>query len=121
MRFMDKLSYTLAESVKSLSEKSSEVVEISKINLSIRKREKELEDLYIEIGRQVYNQMKNNQAFATTQLNQLVNKIASLENDIETLQKLVFKMQKINACDYCKETYDDDISYCPLCGKSLKI
>lgn len=120
MSFVDKFSDVVSESMKVISNKSSSMVEISKMNLSIRKREKEIESLLLKIGELVYRQTKLKQSINSGEIDDLVNRIDYLHNEVETLEKLVFKMQDIRACDYCKEVFEKKVSYCPLCGKHIK-
>jgi len=120
LSFVEKLSNAVSESVKTISDKSSNMVEISKMNLSIRKREKEIESLLIEIGEYVYNQMKSKNTVTSDELRVLVKRIDFLQQDVETLEKMVFKLQDMRVCEYCKEVFEDNVAYCPLCGKYIR-
>ncbi|QUH24541.1 hypothetical protein [Serpentinicella alkaliphila] len=120
MSFVEKFSEAVSESVKMISSKSSNMVEISKMNLSIRKREKEIESLFMEIGEFIYNQMRGRGNISIEDIQGLLNRIDYLKNDVDTLEKLVFKMQDFRTCDYCKEVFERDVSYCPICGKYIK-
>lgn len=120
MSLVEKLSSAVLESAKTISSKSSNMVEISKMNLSIRKREKEIEKLFIEIGEYVYIQLQRKQIITAEEIQIQLKRIGYLQQDVDTLEKLLFKIQDIRACDYCKEVFDQSVSYCPFCGKNIK-
>ena len=59
MALLDKLT----DLGKSVAQKSGEIAESSKLSMSIKKKEKEIRLFQLEIGKYVYEQYKNEQAF----------------------------------------------------------
>lgn len=120
MTFMDKLLETVHQSINNISKKSSEIIEVNKMNFSISKREGEIEELYEKLGRYVYKQLKGEHSINPIDLEGYISRIDFLKKDVETLEKLVLNIQNIKYCPRCKVEFDEDISYCPLCGKYIK-
>lgn len=120
MSFMDKLSKAISQSMNEISKKSSEIIEINKMNMSISKREREIQELYEELGRHVYEHLQGGNYISKLDLESYISKIEFLKKDIQTLEKLVLSIQNIKHCPKCKVEFDEDIAYCPLCGKYIK-
>ncbi len=119
MGFLDKLSSSVSETAKTLSKRSADLVEISKLNLSIRKREEDIQELYEALGQYVHARLKKLQYINREDVEEYIRKIETLEADIQVFDKMVLKMRKVNYCDRCDIELDDDVKYCPLCGKYL--
>lgn len=119
MGFLDKLSSSVSETAKTLTKRSADLVEISKLNLSIRKREEEIQELYETLGQYVHARLKKMQYINREDVEEYLRKIEALETDIQVFDKMVLKMRNINFCDKCDIEMDDDVRYCPLCGKYL--
>ncbi|SNS07509.1 Dor1-like family protein [Anaerovirgula multivorans] len=120
MSFTNKLSKAISQSMNEISKKSSEIIEVNKMNLSINKREKEIQELYEELGRHVYEHLQGGNYINKLDLESYISRIEFLKRDIETLEKLVLSIQKIKHCPRCEVEFNEDISYCPLCGKYIK-
>ncbi|SET67596.1 hypothetical protein SAMN05660297_03113 [Natronincola peptidivorans] len=120
MNIIDKLSDAVSQSVEQLGKKSSEIIEVNKLNLNISKREREIQGLYEELGRHVYQHLRGENYINVQDLDKYFDQINYLQNDIETLRRLVIKIQRIKYCSKCKEEFDEEIVYCPLCGKYIR-
>lgn len=119
MALLDKLSNTLSETTKILGEKSSEVVEINKLNLSIRKKQNEINEIYEKIGEYIYGKFKRVNFITKEELDPWLNEIDALEKHIESLDRIVRNIKSAKYCSNCEIELDKDINYCPLCGKYL--
>jgi len=119
MKLSEKLSNILSETAKSLGQKSSEFVEISKLTLSAQKKQDQIQDKYEQIGQYVYSKLKRANSITKEELQPWINEINALERDIGTLEKMALNIRNIKQCTYCNAEFDDDVNYCPLCGKYL--
>jgi len=119
MSALEKLSNTLSETAKSLGKKSSEFIEISKLTLSAQKKQDKIHDKYEQIGQYVYSKLQRTNFITKEELQPWINEIDALERDIGTLEKMALNIRNIKHCTHCKIELDDDINYCPLCGKFL--
>ena len=119
MSSLEKLSNILSETTKSLGKKSSEFIEISKLNLSAQQKQDQIHDKYEQIGQYVYSKLKRVNSISREELEPWINEINALERDMATLEKMALNIRNIKHCTYCKIELDDDVNYCPLCGKYL--
>ncbi|WP_026477140.1 zinc ribbon domain-containing protein [Alkaliphilus transvaalensis] len=119
MSFIDKLSSSVSDTAKSLGKKSNELMEISKLNVSIRKREEEILKLFEELGQYVYGRLKRLNYISKSEAEATIIAIEKLEEEIKTLEKLILNIKKIKYCSDCEIEADDDARYCPTCGKYI--
>ncbi|AKL94262.1 hypothetical protein CACET_c07520 [Clostridium aceticum] len=117
---IDKLSDAVYQSMQQIGKKTSEILEVNKLNLSINKRKREIDELYEALGKYVYKYIQQYNNLTREDIDQYFNKIAFLQKDIETLEKLVLSVQNVLHCTHCKVEFDEEISYCPLCGRYIK-
>lgn len=114
-----RLSDILSETAKSLGKKSSEFVEISKLTLNAQKKQKQIEEKYEKIGQYVYSKLKRSNSITKEELEPWISEINILERDMKTLEKIALSIRNIKFCTYCNAEFDDEVNYCPLCGKYL--
>ncbi|KAB3535303.1 hypothetical protein F8154_06850 [Alkaliphilus pronyensis] len=120
MGLMNKLSSSMSNTAKSFSKVSNNMIEISKLNLSIKRREEEIREKFEEIGQYVYGRLKRMNMINRIELVELISEIHGLEEDISSLEKLILNLKGVNLCEACEIELDDEAKYCPLCGKRLK-
>ncbi|SDK15462.1 SIR2 family protein [Natronincola ferrireducens] len=121
MGFMDKLSDALSQSVEEIGKKSSEIIEVNKLSMNIGKKEREMEKLFLELGEYVYRNLQEYNYISRDNAEIYMHKIAYLEKEIDTLEKLALNIKKIRYCPRCKEEFDgEEVSYCPICGKYIR-
>ncbi|SCY69249.1 zinc ribbon domain-containing protein [Alkaliphilus peptidifermentans] len=120
MGLMDKLSNSMSQTAKSFTKLSANMVEISKLNLSIKKREEEIQQKLEEIGQYVYSRFKKMSMVSRAEVQDLILEIKVLEEDINTLEKLILNLKRLNYCEGCQLELDEDARYCPICGKLLR-
>lgn len=120
MDLIEKLSDAVARSIEDFGKKSSEVIEVNKMRLTISKREREIEELYKKLGLHIYNHMQKYDSITKEEIGIYMEKIFHLQKNIEALEKLVVNILDIKYCPNCKVEFDEEISYCPLCGKYIR-
>ncbi len=119
MSWVDKLSNTVSVTAKNIGKRSTEVVEISKLSVSIRRKEEEIMKRFEEIGQYVYGRLKKLNLVTRDELREMLAEIEKLEKEINTYERLILDIRKIAYCDRCDIELEDDARYCPLCGRSV--
>ncbi|CDI48088.1 hypothetical protein [Clostridium tetani] len=90
---LSKIAKTVGDGANTVAQKSSEFVEISKLNLNISSEKNNIEELYREIGRVVYSKYENGEIIdkdledSCQQLGESYNKIMELEDKIDNIKK----------------------------------
>ncbi|NLY18629.1 MAG: zinc ribbon domain-containing protein [Clostridiaceae bacterium] len=109
MSFIDNLKSTM----KNFAQKTSDVVEVQKLNLAILQEKDQVKKLYTKIGEEVYRQflLGNDLGF-----NDKCNEIALLEAKIEEFENKIMKLKNTKKCDGCGSEISADAAFCPKCG-----
>jgi len=90
---LSKIAKTVGDGANTVAQKSTEFVEISKLNLNISSEKNNVEELYREIGRVVYSKYENGDIIdkdledSCKQLEESYNKIMELEDRINDIKK----------------------------------
>jgi len=109
MAFLDDIK----KAAKSIAMKTGDMVEVSKLNISISQEKDKINKLYTEIGREVYEQYKagNDAGFGDK-----CAVIAEHERTIEELRMKIYTLKNIKKCYACGAEVGMDSAYCPQCG-----
>ncbi|ABR47571.1 conserved hypothetical protein [Alkaliphilus metalliredigens QYMF] len=120
MSLMEKFMNSASKSAKTMGQKSSEMVEVGKLNMSINKKEDLIQERYEEIGKYVYARLKRYEFVSKEEIGHLITELNTLNRDIEELEKHVLNIKKIKYCTDCKLELEEEAAYCPLCGKLIR-
>lgn len=98
---------------KSIAQKTGDLMEISKLNLSISQEKDKIGRLYSEIGKAVYEKYKagNDLGFG-----EKCASIAEIERKIDELQQKLCELKNVKKCPSCGAELSMDSAYCPKCG-----
>ncbi len=119
MRFLDKFTNTASNSAKTISERTSNFIEVGKLNMKRRRIEDEIIEKYEEIGKYVCVKFKKSDNVSREELYQQLKQIERIEGRIESLEKNMIEVKKTKYCRECDIELDDETRYCPICGKSI--
>ncbi|PHS35044.1 MAG: hypothetical protein COA82_05780 [Alkaliphilus sp.] len=119
MRFLDRFTTTASNSAKTLSERTSDFIEVGKLNMKRRRIEDEIIEKYEEIGQYVYGRLKKSNNVSREELYQQLKHIERIEEKIKSLEKNLVEAKKIKYCRACDIELDDETRYCPICGKLI--
>ena len=119
---MDKLSdigRKVATAAKSVTKKSEDVVEITKLNLTIGNEEDKIKRLLYEIGSELYRGYTNGNACEGSYEKQC-EEVKQLEENISLLRERILELKGNRTCGKCKSVVSLDVNYCPNCGEKLE-
>lgn len=102
---------------KDVAQKSSDMVEVTKLNMSISQEKDKINRLYTEIGSLVYNQYKegNDVGFG-----EKCAQIAEIEEKIEGFQKKIQEIKNMAKCPGCGAEINAETVFCAQCGAKVK-
>jgi len=109
MSFIDDLK----KATKNLAQKTGDVVEISKLNLSIAQEKEKVETLFSEIGKAVYEQYKAGKDLGFGDKCEV---IAEHERKIEEYRQKIMEIKKVRKCSSCGAEIEVNALFCPHCG-----
>ncbi len=96
--------------------KAGEVVEITKLNISINAEEERILKVYAEMGKYVYDLYRNGK-LVDENLKAMCGMIDSSRESIQEMRKRILDIKGMKLCPACGNELELDMVYCPQCGK----
>lgn len=104
---------TVAQSAKEgstvIAKKSGELIEISKLTLSMNSEESKIKDIYCEIGKNVYEKHQQG-LYIDPELVQYCNDVVKLKETVKELQEKINELKmgtKIDSVEFQEVPYED--------------
>ncbi|MEG6613219.1 hypothetical protein V6C42_10225 [Pseudoclostridium thermosuccinogenes] len=119
MEIIDNMRKKVRDATLSALKASSDLIEISKINMAINSEEQKIKSLMFEMGREVYESYKQGEA-VDSELAEMCEEIARAEMDIEDMKLKILEIKNLKRCSGCSAEIDEDYAYCPKCGKKVE-
>ncbi len=126
MEFMKKVNEiskivgkTATETYNTVADKSGKAIEDAKLKISIADKEDEIEEIYIKMGKTVYDQYKVGEDVgkAFTKESKKIDKILS---EIEEHKKTILYNKGLRICEKCNEVISNQSAFCSNCGVKQK-
>ena len=116
MDFFDKLSKKMGEVYQGAKTKTEEVSQEFKIRTKITEKKSAIEKMYTEIGKVVYEDIKDNKDVSRDVVVEKCNMITAYTEEIARLEAEMLKVKNIRICESCKAEIDYKMEFCPKCG-----
>lgn len=119
--FKDKLSSAKdgAEKFAKIAiDKTTNVVDITKLNLAKNEADSKINKLYTKIGEIVYEQYKNGEEFGGD-IGEIMIEIDKFKAEAEELKEQIASLKSTAACPECGQQNDKLSEYCSKCGAKL--
>lgn len=117
MDFFDKLGKKASEAYKGASEKASKVAKETKFKMKINEHKSKIEEIYTEIGRNVYEKYSLQGVVGTNGVvEEKCKEIADLANQIANLNAEILKINDKKKCINCHAELEYDSEFCSKCG-----
>lgn len=113
MAFMDDLK----KFGKNVAQKSSEMVETTKLNMSISQEKDKINKIYYEMGSAVYEQYKAGNDLG---LGEKCMQIVEIEAKIAEFQAKIMELKNSTKCPGCGAEVSTETVFCASCGTKLK-
>lgn len=114
----EKFVETLNHTGKAVSEKTKQGTDIVKANLKITTEERELNDLFLEIGKLYYK--NNSENPCCDQMKELFEKVSEKEAAVEELKSKVRALKGVTVCQNCGAEVDEENAFCGKCGAKIE-
>lgn len=101
---------------KNVAQKSSDMVEITKLNGSISQEKEKIRKTYREIGEAVYEQYKAGNDLG---MGEKCSQIGEYEAKIKELEQNILEIKNAMKCPSCGTEVTADTAFCPQCGAKL--
>lgn len=117
MDFFDKLGKKANETYKATMEKANSLSEEIKIKGKITEVKEKIEKMYTEIGKFVYNELKDGKDAPREEVTAKCDEISKLFDEITKLEADLLAAKGRKKCSSCGEEIDVKAEFCPKCGK----
>lgn len=118
MEFFDKLGKKASETYHVTKEKASNLSEELKIRGKNSELKESIEKKYLEIGKIVYNEVKDGKDVSKDVIIENCNEISRMKDEISKLETQLLTIKKVKKCIECNAEIDITSEFCPKCGKA---
>ncbi|MGI6086239.1 MAG: zinc-ribbon domain-containing protein [Acetivibrionales bacterium] len=101
---------------RNITEKSKDVIEITKINSQINSEKDKIKELYAKIGEEVYKAYAAGQGSA---YDELCAEVKQIEDNINQLTAKVLELKNAAKCPSCGAEVGKETAFCPKCGTKV--
>lgn len=119
MDLLNDIGKRITETAKTVTKKSEDMVEITKLNLAIGSEEEKIKRIFYEIGSELYRSYTN----GTTSKELYENKcseVEQIEEKIKALKERLLLLKGNKVCKNCSSVVNLQVNYCPNCGERLE-
>lgn len=117
MELFDKIGKKASEAYKVTADKTGKIAKEAKIKMKMNELKSEIDDLYNEIGKKIYEKYVTNEEINIKQdLEEELTKIDVLSAQIDTNLKECLELKDKKQCEKCFTNIDKDANFCPNCG-----
>ncbi|MBQ2836205.1 MAG: zinc-ribbon domain-containing protein [Clostridia bacterium] len=117
MGFFDNLSKKASAAYDATAEKTGKLAKEAKLRMKINENKSDINDLYKEIGRKVYEKhVREENIDIKSELEEECTKIDVLSAEIETCLKSILELKDKRQCEKCHAEIETKNAFCPKCG-----
>lgn len=117
MGFFDNLSKKASSVYDATAEKTGKLAKEAKLRMKINENKSDINDLYKEIGRKVYEKhVREENIDIKSELEEECTKIDVLSAEIETCLKSILELKDKKQCEKCHAEIEVKNAFCPKCG-----
>lgn len=114
--FFGALGKKISKATQSAVDKTSSLVETTRINSQISGEQKEIDKILQEIGRVVFNKVNAGELSPGEEESALIEKIHGHEDKIREFRQNLASVKGMKICPECEELIALDVAFCPKCG-----
>lgn len=115
MSFFENLGKKVGEAAQAAAKKSSEIVEVTKLNASINQEEDKIQKTYNQIGKMVFENYEQT-GEASDLVKEACEQIAAYKANIKVLKEKIAEAKGIKSCINCGAEMDRSQLFCSKCG-----
>lgn len=118
MEFFDKIGKKASEAYKITADKTGKIAKETKIKLKINDLKTQVNDIYEEIGKKVYEKhVREEDISIKKDLEEQCTRIDVLTDEIDSLLKQCLDLKDKKQCTNCYTEIEKDMKFCYNCGQ----
>lgn len=114
-----KVGDTASNTYNTVADKSGKLIEETKLKIAISERQTDIDEIYEEIGKAVYNSYKSGEDVGK-EFTKQAKQIDKLNDDIAEMNKKILYNKGLRVCGNCGVTIPLDSKFCTDCGEKQK-
>lgn len=114
-----KVGDTASSTYNTVADKSGKLIEKTKLRVAISDKETDIDEIYEEMGKAVYNVYKAGEDVGK-EFTKECKKIDKLNEEINEMNKKILYNEGLRKCESCGETISLDSKFCTNCGEKQK-
>lgn len=114
MSIFDEIGKKITDVGQETATKAKKFTEIAKLNSLIGDKEKEISNLFVELGHSYYERKKNDESPEET-----VKQITAFYEEIEAYKKQIVELKGFGNCPQCGAEVTNGAVFCNSCGAKL--
>ncbi|HHW48018.1 MAG TPA: zinc-ribbon domain-containing protein [Clostridiaceae bacterium] len=115
MSVLEKFSRKITETAKAAAKKSGDLVEVTKLNMSISAEEDKIKKTFAEIGKLVYERYNKGESVPEG-IEGFCEKIKGYEENIKEMKEKIYTLKNIKICPSCNAELEINANFCSKCG-----
>ena len=116
MAFFDKLSETLTNASKDVSQKAKDLSGAAKLTMDIHTKEDQVQKLYAQIGKLYFEAHQDDDPAEYEQMSQIKEMLAAIED----MKKELMELKGTKVCPRCGQEVKAADAFCKSCGAKLE-
>lgn len=119
MDLLNDIGRKITATAKTVTKKSEDIVEITKLNLAISSEEDKVKRMLYEIGSELYRSYTDGKALGDFYDSRCA-EVKQIEDNIKALKERVLLLKGSKTCKTCDSVVELEVNYCPNCGEKLE-
>lgn len=120
MGLIEDISKKFAKTYKNAAKASGEIIEETKLRLSIINEQNKVDELYEKLGKKVYELYEKGELL-NEDFNEYCLQIQNMKQNIEAMKKRIKELRNLKICPKCNLEINIEYHYCPQCGTKQEI
>ena len=116
MEILEKIGDAASKTYKFTAEKTSKFARETKLKMQISECKRKIEDIYLEIGKAVYEKTVVDEEIRKEDLKEKCNEIDALSGKIVECKNEILTLKERKQCQNCYEEIELTAKFCPNCG-----
>ncbi|MCX8131755.1 MAG: zinc-ribbon domain-containing protein [Clostridia bacterium] len=115
MSVFENITKKVSDTAKAAAKKSSELVEVTKLNMNISAEEDKIKKAYADIGKLVYQAYSNGEEVAEA-YKELCSSIVGFEENVKATKQKIMELKNMKTCAGCGTELETETAFCSKCG-----
>jgi len=111
MSFLD----NIGKAAQAAAKKSSELVEVTKLNMNVNSEEDKIQKIFNQIGKTVYDKFKTDGSIIP-EFTELCESVKVHEDTVASLKQKILEVKNIKSCVNCGAEMEAISQFCVKCG-----